>query len=65
MFLPKSFKTIFFLQKEVMNFLCSLFSFEHIRYTTPAQMADDVLKLARKRFSDLTNYLQNAISDAD
>jgi len=48
-----------------MDFLCTLFSLEHFRYTTRAQMAYDVLKLARKRFADLTNYLQNAISDAE
>ena len=46
-----------------MDFLRGLFSFDLIRYTTPAQMADDILKLSRKRFADLTNYLQNAIGD--
>ncbi|XP_076823305.1 mitoguardin 2-like isoform X1 [Clavelina lepadiformis] len=46
-------------KKEMLDFLRSLFSFEHIRYTTKAQMADDILKLTRERFSSLLNYLQS------
>lgn len=44
-------------KNEVLGFLCDVFSFQHVRYTTYQTIADDVLNRAKQRLNSMLRQL--------